>query len=413
MNFEIVDGILTFKLDMVATAALALLLLMLGYYLKKKIKFFEEYCFPVPVIGGFAFAIFIWICRMGGFLHMELTTTFQAPFMLAFFTTVGLGGSLALLKLGGRALIVYLVSCWCLAVFQNVIGVGLAKMLGIHPALGIMAGAVSLEGGHGAAATFGGEVEALGVAGAATVALACATFGLVAGNVTGGPLGRYLIKKHNLPIKTADTGIDYDTMVAEQQKGEQIDAKGFLFLMAVISVMMVFGNWLAAWVKTLNIPNLFLPGYVGAMFAAIVFRNINDKTNTFQINGKLLGIIQDISIAMFLSMAMMNLKLWELADLALPILVILAVQVVFLLALTYFVVFRLLGGDYDAAIMSAGMMGHGLGATPNAVANMGAVGEHYGVRSNKAFLIVPLCGAVLIDLVAIPCIVLFIGWFTG
>ncbi len=343
-----------------------------------------------------------------------MTTTLQTPFMLAFFTTIGLGGSLALLKMGGKALIIYLCTCWFLAVAQNVIGVGLAGVFGIPPVLGVMAGAVSLEGGHGAAATFGSEVAKMGVQGADVVAIACATFGLVAGNLTGGPMGRKLITKFNIPVVSADTGgVDYEQMVKDQQAGEKVEAKEFIFTMTVISVMMVIGVAIAAWVKGLNIPNLFLPAYVGAMFGAIIFRNINDQTKTFKLNSKIIDIISDISIAMFLSMAMMNMKLWQLADLALPIMGILAVQVVFLVLLVYFVLFRLLGRDYDAAIMCAGMMGHGLGATPNAVANMNAVCEHYGVRSTKAFLIVPLCGAVLIDLVAIPCIVFFISMFSG
>ena len=413
MNFEVLNGIPTLKLDLVATTALAALLLMLGYWLKKKIDFLEKFCFPVPVIGGFCFAIVIWICRVTGVFHIALDTTLQTPFMLAFFTTVGLGGSLALLKLGGKSLIVYLVFCWCLAVFQNVLGVSLAMILDIHPVLGVMAGSVSLEGGHGAAATFGPEAEKLGVMGATAVAIASATFGLIAGNLTGGPLARKLITTYKVEIKTADTGMDYDEFIKKEQAGEDIEAKGFLFLMAVIGVMMVFGVWLSGWVKTLGIPNFFLPGYVGAMFGAIIFRNINDKTHTFKLNSKIIGLMSDISIGMFLSMAMMNLKIWELADLAIPLVVILVVQVTCLILLVYFVLFRLLGKDYDAAVMCAGAMGHGLGATPNAVANMGAVSEHYGIRSNKAFLIVPLCGAVLIDLVGIPCIVFFIGAFAG
>jgi len=411
MKFELVNGIPTLSLDMVATTALAALLLMLGYWLKKKVKFLEEFCFPVPVIGGFCFAIAIWIFRVTDIFQISLTTTLQMPFMLAFFTTVGLGGSLALLKLGGRALIIYLVFCWFLAVFQNAMGVGLAKMLGIHPVLGVMAGAVSLEGGHGAAATFGPEAEKLGVMGATAVAIASATFGLIAGNLAGGPLARKLIKSHKVPIKAADTGLDYNELVKQQQQHDEVNAKGFLFMMAVIGVMMVFGVWLSSWVAGLGVKNLFLPGYVGAMFGAVLFRNLNDKLHTFQLNSKIIDLMQDVSIGMFLSMAMMNLKIWELADLAGPLVVILVVQTTCLILLVYFLLFRLLGKDYDAAVMCAGAMGHGLGATPNAVANMGAVSEHFGVRSTKAFLIVPLCGAVLIDLVGIPCIVAFINWF--
>lgn len=413
MNYEVINGLATLKLDMVATTALAALLLMLGYFLKRKIDFLEKFCFPVPVIGGFVFAIFIWVLHSTEIFTISLDTTLQTPFMLAFFTTVGLGGSLALIKLGGKSLIVYLVFCWFLAVFQNTMGVALAKILDIHPLLGVMAGSVSLEGGHGAAATFGPEAEKLGVMGAAAVAIASATFGLIAGNLTGGPLARKLINTYKVPIKAADTGLgDYESVVSEAQAQESVTSKAFLFMMAVIAVMMVFGVWLAEWVKGLGVQNLFLPGYVGAMFGAIIFRNINDRTHTFALNSRIIDLISDISIGMFLSMAMMSLKIWELADLALPLIVILVIQTASLIALVYFVLFRLLGRDYDAVVMCAGAMGHGLGATPNAVANMGAVGEHYGVRSNKAFLIVPLCGAVLIDLVGIPCIVFFIGMFS-
>ena len=411
MNFGVVDGVFTISLDLVSTTAVAAILLMFGYWCIKNVKFFEKYCFPAPVIGGFAFALVTWIMHSTGAASFKLDTTLQSPFMLAFFTTIGLGGSLALLKTGGRALIVYLVACWCLAVFQNTIGVSLAKGMGLHPLMGVMAGAVSMEGGHGAAAAFGPEAEAMGAVGAATVAIACATFGLIAGNMTGGPLGRYLIEKKKIKIETDDTMGDYASMVAEQQAKETLTAKDFLFAAMIILIMMAIGIKIAAWVKAANIPNFFLPGYVGAMFGAILLRNINDAKKWISINSRVVSVISDICLGMFLSLAMMSLKIWQLADLALPLFVILIAQVAFIAAMAYFVLFRLLGSNYDAAVMCAGFMGHGLGATPNAVANMGAIGEHYGVRSTKAFLIVPLCGAVLIDLVAIPCISLFMGYF--
>lgn len=411
MNFSVVDGVFTISLDLVSTTAVAAILLMFGYWCIKNVKFFEKYCFPAPVIGGFAFAILTWIMHGTGMASFKLDTTLQTPFMLAFFTTIGLGGSLALLKTGGRALIVYLVACWCLAVFQNTIGVVLAKGMGLHPLMGVMAGAVSMEGGHGAAAAFGPEAEAMGAAGAATVAIACATFGLIAGNMTGGPLGRLLIERNNVKVETDDTMGDYAAMVAEQQAKESFTSKDFLFAAMIILIMMAFGIKVAAWVKGANIPNFFLPGYVGAMFGAIILRNLNDAKKWITINSRVVSVISDICLGMFLSLAMMSLKIWQLADLALPLFVILIAQVAFIAALAYFVVFRLLGSNYDAAVMCAGFMGHGLGATPNAVANMGAIGEHYKLRSTKAFLIVPLCGAVLIDLVAIPCISLFMGYF--
>jgi len=412
MNFGVIDGVFTITLDLVATTAVAAILLMIGYWCIKHIKFFEKYCFPAPVIGGFAFALITWFLHSTGAASFKLDTTLQSPFMLAFFTTIGLGGSLALLKTGGRALIVYLVACWCLAVFQNTIGVVLAKGMGLHPLMGVMAGAVSMEGGHGAAAAFGPEAEAMGAAGAATVAIACATFGLIAGNMTGGPLARFIIDKKKVAIKTDDADMtDYAGMVAEQQAKETMNSKDFLFAATIILIMMALGIQVAAWVKGAKIPNFFLPGYVGAMFGAIILRNLNDSQKWFTMNSRVISVISDICLGMFLSLAMMSLKIWQLADLALPLLVILLAQVAFIAAMSYFVLFRLLGSNYDAAVMCAGFMGHGLGATPNAVANMGAVSEHYGLRSTKAFLIVPLCGAVLIDLVAIPCISLFMGYF--
>lgn len=415
MEISMTNGVLTISLDMIATTTLAAILLMFGYFLRTKVAFFEKYCFPAPVIGGFTFALLTLLFHTTGTVAFKLDTTLQTPFMLAFFTTVGLGGSLVLLKTGGRALIVYLVACWALAVIQNSVGVALAELLDIHPLLGIMAGAVSLEGGHGAAATFGPEAEALGATGAAAVAIASATFGLIAGSLTGGPMARFLISRHNVTIKAQDASHleKYSRELAEKEAREDVTAKEILYLMTIIGVMMVFGIFFANWIKAFKIPNFFLPSYVGAMFGAIVLRNFNDKYEVFKLNGKIIGIISDVSIGMFLSFAMMSLRIWDLVDLALPLLIILALQVSILMLITYFLLFRLLGGNYDAAVMCAGMMGHGLGATPNAVANMGAVCEHYGLRSTKAFLIVPLCGAVLIDLVAIPCISLFIGIFGG
>lgn len=412
MNLNMINGVFTISLDLVWTTAVAAILLMFGNWCIRNVRFFEKYCFPAPVIGGFAFALLTWFMHSTGTASFNLDTTLQSPFMLAFFTTIGLGGSLALLKTGGRALIVYLVTCWCLAIFQNSIGVAMALAFDIHPLLGVMAGAVSMEGGHGAAAAFGPEAEAMGAVGATTVAIACATFGLIAGNMTGGPLARFLIDKNKVEIKADESNMtDYAAMVAEQQAKETVTSRGFLFTAMIILIMMAIGIQIAAWVKAAQIPNFFLPGYVGAMFGAIVLRNLNDAKHWFSLNSRIIGIISDICLGMFLSLAMMSLKIWQLADLALPLLVILATQVLFIGLLAYFLLFRMLGSDYDAAVMCAGFMGHGLGATPNAVANMGAVSEHYGVRSTKAFLIVPLCGAVLIDLVGIPCISLFMGYF--
>ncbi|MFT0519637.1 sodium/glutamate symporter [Pseudomonas faucium] len=401
---------LTLKLDALTTVALALLLLALGAQLKKHSYWLRQLCVPAPVIGGFGFALVVWLLRNQQWLDITLDTAMQTPLMVAFFTTVGLGGSLGLLRQGGKILFVYLGACWGLALLQNLVGVGMAKALGIDPLLGIMAGAVSLEGGFGAAAAFGPIAESLGTSGATTAALASATFGMVAGGLLGSPVARYLIDRKKLAVQ-ADSA---DTLVALEKAHEApsvaIDAKVLLRLLTCMLVIMVLGFWIGDALKAHL--GIVLPVYVGAMFVAIIARNFNDRARLIEIPDNAVSTLGDISLGMFLTMAMMSLKFWELEQLGLPLLVILVVQVLIMVALCVFVLFRLFGGNYDAAVLCAGYMGHGLGATPNAVANMGAICDHYKVFSYKAFIIVPLCGAVLIDIVALPVITWFINAFS-
>lgn len=411
MSFEVANNIFTISLDGVWTTALAAILLMIGYGLRRRIRFFEVFCIPAPVIGGVLMSLIALVLHHQGGGALKFNTALQSPMMIAFFTTVGIGGSFGLLKKGGKALIVYLVFCWGLAVFQNAFGAGLAKMLGIHPALGIMAGAVSLEGGHGAAAAFGPMAEELGVAGAKVVAIAAATYGLIAGGLLGGPLAKWLIDRHNVDIKASKEEIYIQPTAQDIEEEEKLFSSfDFLKMLALVLVMMALGSFLSGKIKEWY--NFSLPGYVGAMFVAVVFRNINDHFPLVKIRSKAIDLISDVSLGLFLTMAMMSLRIWELYDLAVPLIIILALQTVAIFLLGAFLLFPLLGKDYDAAVMCAGFMGHGLGATPNAVANMGAVCERYKVMSHKAFLIVPLCGAVLIDLVGLPNIVWFINYLT-
>jgi len=401
---------LTLQLDALTTVALALLLLAMGAQLKKHSHWLRQLCVPAPVIGGFGFALVVWLLRNLQWLDITLDTAMQTPLMVMFFTTVGLGGSLGLLRQGGKILFVYLGACWGLALLQNLVGVGMAKALGIDPLLGIMAGAVSLEGGFGAAAAFGPIAESLGTSGATTAALASATFGMVAGGLLGSPVARFLIDRKKLAVR-ADSA---DTLQVLEKANEgpsvAIDSKVLLRLLTCMLVIMVLGFWIGDALKAHL--GIVLPVYVGAMFVAIIVRNFNDRAQVIEIPDNAVGTLGDISLGMFLTMAMMSLKFWELEQLGLPLLVILVVQVLIMMALCVFVLFRLFGGNYDAAVLCAGYMGHGLGATPNAVANMGAICDHYKVFSYKAFIIVPLCGAVLIDIVALPLITWFINAFS-
>lgn len=402
----------TLHLDALSTTALALLLLALGSQLKKRSRWLTRLCVPSPVIAGFGFAFLVWLLRDRGWLDIDLDTSLQAPLMVAFFTTVGLGGSLGLLRKGGKTLLVYLSACWALAILQNLIGVGSAGLLGLDPLLGIMAGAVSLEGGFGAAAAFGPVAEGLGAQGATTVALASATFGMVAGGLLGSPVARWLIERNRLPVQAeSDNRLEaLGQQERRQHAAATLDGNLLLRLLTCVLLVMVLGFWLGdALQERLG---LVLPSYVGAMFIAIVLRNLDDRLGWLRIPDHAVGTLGDVCLGIFLTMAMMSLKFWELENLGLPLLGVLFIQVAVLLLLTIFVLFRLLGRNYDAAVLCAGFLGHGLGATPNAVANMGAVCEHYRVFSHKAFIIVPLCGAVLIDLVAIPAITWFINAFS-
>ncbi|MCO4038101.1 sodium:glutamate symporter [Pseudomonas aeruginosa] len=379
----------TLHLDALSTTALALLLLALGSQLKKRSRWLTRLCVPSPVIAGFGFAFLVWLLRDRGWLDIGLDTSLQTPLMVAFFTTVGLGGSLGLLRKGGKTLLVYLSACWALAILQNLIGVGSAGLLGLDPLLGIMAGAVSLEGGFGAAAMI-----------------------MVAGGLLGSPVARWLIERNRLPVQAeSDNRLEaLGQQERRQHAAATLDGNLLLRLLTCVLLVMVLGFWLGdALEERLG---LVLPSYVGAMFIAIVLRNLDDRLGWLRIPDHAVGTLGDVCLGIFLTMAMMSLKFWELENLGLPLLGVLFIQVAVLLLLTIFVLFRLLGRNYDAAVLCAGFLGHGLGATPNAVANMGAVCEHYRVFSHKAFIIVPLCGAVLIDLVAIPAITWFINAFS-
>lgn len=406
MTFGIEKGVYTLSLGMEATLAWAIILLLIGRWLVQRVYVLQRFCIPAPVVGGLLFSLLTLFLHQTGLMAVKMTTTFQTPLMLGFFTTIGLIASLKLVKKGGKILFFYWLLCSILALMQNIIGVSLAEVLDIHPLLGVLMGAVSMEGGHGAAGAFGPEVEAMGIYGATAVAMAAATFGLVSGGLIGGPIANYLIKKGNLTSTELDE--NPDAVTEEAVEGTHMTASLFTQHAAVITVCMTVGLWVATTLKASLA--IALPSYVGAMFFAVVVRNLNDHFHWMNLDNGIINFIGEICLGIFLSMALMTLRLWELADLALPMIIVLAAQVLFMVFYTVVIAFRVLGKTYDAAIICAGMAGHGLGATPNAIANMTAVTERFG-PSTKAFLVVPLCGAFLIDMFGIPCITWFINYF--
>lgn len=394
---------MTLALNQVNTIFLAVALLVLGTFLVKKTGVLQRFCIPAPVVGGLLFAIIATILKTTGLLAITLDTSLQSLFMLTFFTTVGLGASFQLIKLGGKLLVIYWLACGFLALAQNVIGVSLASLFGIHPLIGMMAGAVSMEGGHGAATAFGQTIEEMGIPSALSIGIAAATFGLIAGGLVGGPTVKYLLGKYNLkPAEAAEEAADV------RENTQPITTHTFFIQVLLITFCMALGTYLGDLFSSAT--GFVLPGYVGAMFVAVIVRNFVDKFKPQAIDMNSINLISDVTLGIFLSMALMSIKLWEVADLALPILVIVLVQVIFIVLFGIFILFRLLGKNYDAAVMVAGFTGHGLGATPNAMANMAAVTERFG-PSRQAYLIVPIVGAFLIDVFAMPIIITTLNLF--
>lgn len=378
------------EINQITTLFLAVALYLLGMALVRRIGILDRFLIPAPVVGGLIFAIFAFILQSTGIAEISLDTSLQSLFMVAFFTTVGLGASFKLIKLGGKLLIIYLLLCGVTIFVQNVIGVSLAQLFHIEPLLGVMSGAVSMSGGHGGAAAYGQTIEQLGISSAVTIGMAAATLGLISGSLSGGPVARYLIKKYNL--KPSEGKVE--EYVEKDEK--PIHELSFMVQIALITASMAGGTLIGDLFTEAT--GFVLPAYIGAMFVAVIVRNIMDRFLPGTVNMKEIDLIGNISLAIFLSMALMSIKLWQVMGLALPLVGIVVVQVVFIVLFAVFVMFRALGKDYDAAVMISGFLGHGLGATPNAMANMGATVNKFG-PSRTAFLVVPIVGGFLMDVV--------------
>jgi ESS family glutamate:Na+ symporter len=394
---------LVFKLDMVQTLALAAVILFIGYGVRRRVGVLARYNIPAPVVGGFLFAALALTLRLQGMVAFEFDTALQTPLMIAFFTTIGLGASLALLKVGGPQVVLFWVLASALAAIQDGVGVLLAKGLGVHPFLGLIAGSITMTGGHGTGAAFGKLMEEqYAFSGAVTLAMAAATFGLVSGGLIGGPVATALISRNRLKTPGRGTGakgaapeveaMGLESEIDTEPAGEAPTAYTLLKSITVILVAMWAGSLLSRWLGQY----VTLPAYIWAMIIAALIRNGDELAHRIRLDQRVVDDLGTIALSLFLAMALMSLKLWELLDLAIPMLVILTVQVSMMAAFAYFVTFRVMGRDYDAAVMAGGHCGFGLGATPNAVANMEAIVERFG-HAPRAFLVVPMVGAFFID----------------
>ena len=387
---------------MYQTIAVAVVVLILGAFLKRKISFLEKFCIPAPVIGGLIFAIFTLICYSTGILEIDFDDTLKEVCMVFFFTSVGFQANLKVLKSGGKPLLIFLVLVIILIITQNFTAIGLANLLGLDSLTGMTTGSIPMVGGHGTAGAFGPVLEDFGISGATTVCTAAATFGLVAGSLMGGPIGNRLIKKHNL-LETIKN--DDDTLLVEEE--EKHERHFSMYAPAVFQLIIAVGIG-TIFSKLLSLTGMTFPIYIGAMIAAAIMRNIGEYTGKITIHMGEINDLGGICLSLFLGIAMITLKLWQLADLALPLVILLAGQVALMFLFSYIVVFNVMGRNYDAAVLVAGTCGFGMGATPNAMANMQAICEKYG-PSVKAYLIIPMVGSLFADFLNSLTITFFIN----
>lgn len=391
---------LTMNLDIVQSIAFTTIVLIIGSFIKERVNIFKKYCIPAPVVGGFSFAIIAFILRQNNIVAISFDTTLQNILMTAFFTTVGFTASFKVLKKGGSAVIKFLIVAVLLVLSQNFLGVISAKIIGVNPLLGLIAGSVSMTGGHGASGAFGPLIEANGLEGALSIAMACATFGLVAGSIIGGPLANKLIEKFNLRPEEYEKS-NYEELAEVSLEGDgtccEISKKLSESNLVNASMQIIIAMGLGTIVSNIfSEIGITMPGYIGAMIVSAIMRNISDIKEIWTISESEVSSIGSICLSLFLSMAMCSLKLWELVDLAIPIITLLSLQTILMAIFAYFVTFRIMGRDYTSAVLSAGHCGFGMGATPNGIANMESVTNKYG-PSPSAFFILPLVGALFIE----------------
>ncbi|KRE85635.1 sodium:glutamate symporter [Rhodanobacter sp. Soil772] len=383
------------QLDAVETLAFGGVVLFAGYALCRLIPVLGRYNIPEPVVGGLVMALIALVAYRFDTTLVAFDTSLQQPLMVAFFTTVGVNASLALLRVSGRQVMVFLALASVFAVLQNLLGISVATAFGLHPLFGVLAGSTTLTGGPATGLAFAPLFEQAGVAGAESIAISSAMAGIICGGVIGGPVITLLIRRFKLRPESGVAGVSGAdaTMLPIE---EPLDDAGREFAALKSIVIILIAMWAGSWVgQGFAALGLTLPAYIGAMLVGALIRNIDDYTGWIGLSVRSTDVIGNVALAMFLAVALMNLRLWELAGLALPLMVNLALQIV-LVVLFCIPVFRLMGRDYDAAVMGGGFIGFMLGTTANAMAVMRTLVERYGVAP-RAFLVAPLVGAFFID----------------
>ena len=391
------------RLDLIQTVAFAGLMLFVGYGLKRQIPLLARYNIPAPVVGGLPVAALFALFHATGVAAPAFDTTLQTPLQNAFFASIGFGASVLVLKRGGPLVAIMMVVASVAAVLQNVVGGVTALILGQHPLMGVLAGSTTLTGGPATGLAFAPLFEQAGVEGAATLAVSAAMVGIVAGGLLGGPIATHLLRRRPrwIPVQTATTPMTH--LVEERTPepserapvGADVEAYGLVKHLVLLIVAVGAGAWVSAGIEGMG---LRLPAYIGAMIVAALIRNFDDSTGAIGISQKAMDDLGEVALTLFLVMALMTLRLWELGGVVVPLFVILTMQVALVAALCVWVIPRLMGADYDAVVIAGGFCGFMLGTTANAMANMGALVERYG-PAPKAYLVVPLVGAFGIDFV--------------
>ncbi len=407
-------------LDMLQSTGVGAIALITGMLMTRKIAWLQKFCIPSPVSGGILFSLATLVLYLTCGIEVSFDGTLKDVFMLAFFTSVGFQSNIKVLKQGGKTLVMMLILLVVIIIAQNLIPQLITRSMGVSPLVGMAAGSISMAGGHGTAGGFSSVLEDMGLQGAGTISMAAATFGLIAGSVIGGPVAERLIRKHltsehmepkDYEIDPAMAGIESnEASPAGREKhisSNEIEFQQYASATYSLLVVMALGTLVS---KLLQYTGITFPTYFGALIMAAIVRNIAEQTPyRKKLEIEKIVSVGNICLSVFLGMAMISLKLWELQTLALPLIAILISQVALMILFTYFIAFRLLGRDYDAAVLVSGICGFGLGATPNAMANMSAVcyKYHYSV---KPFLIVPIIGAMFVDLLNTGIITMFLNW---
>lgn len=399
------------ELDLLQTLTLAALVYFAGLQVRRRVDFIDRLNIPAAVVGGLIFALFVLVTR-DRLLTIQLATTAQPVFNVAFFTTIGMSASLALLRAGGTPVLVFFLFSTLFCLIQNVAGIGVARAFGEHPLLGVLAGSVTLVGGPTTGLAFAPLFEDAGLPGAGVIALASATFGIVCGGLVGGPIGGRLIQRHGLRPSGAVLATGADPAAASVIEPDEItipidrEDTPFVRNLVVLALAMGVGSVVSRGIQSLGIT---LPAYIGAMLVASVLRNLDDRTGWLRIDQKVMEFVGNLALNVFLVVALMDLKLWQLAELAVPLASILLVQVAVVALFALTISWYLMGRDYDSAVMSSGFVGFMLGTTANAVANMRALVARFG-PAPRAFLVVPLVGAFFIDFTNAIIITFFLNW---